>query len=60
MNNALDQLVNEIASDINNRVVESLVVDLGYDYDHAVKVVTEFEGFGPDVDEDSTFWNSLT
>lgn len=53
MNNALDQLVNEIASDIDNRVVESLVVDLGYDYDHAVKVVTEFEGFGSDTEEDS-------
>lgn len=55
MNTTLDQLINEIASDINSQVVESLVVDLGYDYNHAVKVVTEFEGFGPDVEEDSTF-----
>jgi len=60
MNTTLDQLINEIASDINNQVVESLVVDLGYDYNNAIKVVNEFEGFGPDLDTDSTFWNLLT
>jgi hypothetical protein len=53
--NALTEIINDTVAEINNHVVETLVVNHGYNHDNAVKIVNEFEGFGPDLAEDSDF-----
>ena len=53
--NAMTEIINDTVATINDHVVETLVVNHGYDLDNAIKLVNEFEGFGPDLAEDSDF-----
>ena len=54
--NTLTHIINTAIETINNEIIEDLVVDLGYDYSDAVKVVTEFNDFDFSIDSDSDFW----
>lgn len=49
--NTLNTLTNSIIQTINENVIEDLI-NLGFNHDEAVKVVTEFDGF--DLVMDST------
>ena len=53
--NTLTHIIETTIATINNEIIEDLVVDLGYDYGDAVKVVTEFNDFDFAIDSDSTF-----
>ena len=53
--NTLTHIINTTIETIDNEIIEDLVVDLGYDYGDAVKVVTEFNDFDFAIDSDSTF-----
>lgn len=53
--NTLTNIINTAIERINDEIIEDLVVDLGYDYGDAVKVVTEFNDFDFAIDTDSDF-----
>jgi|APGre2960657505_1045072.scaffolds.fasta_scaffold168181_1 hypothetical protein len=55
--NTLTHIIETTIATINNEIIEDLVVELGYDYGDAVKVVTEFKDFDFDfvMDTDSDF-----
>jgi hypothetical protein len=53
--NTLTHIINTAIETINDEIIEDLVVDLGYDYGDAVKVVTEFNDFDFAIDTDSDF-----
>lgn len=56
-------LVNSVVQSINEKIVDDLTTNLGYDRDTAVKMVEEYEGItfdlSDEVDSSNPFWPTI-
>jgi|694.fasta_scaffold20049_8 hypothetical protein len=43
--NTLNEIIKETIDQMNSEIAEDLVVNYGYDFDSAIKLVTEFTEF---------------
>lgn len=57
--NTLNTITNSILQSINEEIIQDLI-DLGYNHDDAVKVVTEYDGYDfmqdADLNPSDLFW----
>lgn len=51
----LTQIINEAINEMNQNIAEDLVVNFGFDYNEAIKVVTDFNDFELVDSENSDF-----
>lgn len=51
----LTKIINETINSMNSEIAEDLVIKYGFDYNEAIKVVTDFNDFELVASEDSDF-----